>query len=257
MIYFGTGRSYTTDDNSGTTVQGTQQQDIYGVSDNSQLTGLATACQVMPATSSQFNAATSVVTATGGASSTGVSGVSTLAGLQTALMATNPTTGCYIYSGWELPLAQGNATNAAVVTTTGSIPAQQPSERVISSQTLFDGFLLTPTYIPPNAQQIVDGGSSTCDPIPVPGMSKLYGLDYLTGTADPLLSGSFGLVGTAVSNSVSLGSGIASAPVLHVSSNGTVSAAFGIAGVTKLQSLGTPPGVNNGEISWREPVDKQ
>jgi type IV pilus assembly protein PilY1 len=252
VVYFGTGRAYTSNDLSGTNVQGTQQQDIYGVSDNSLLTSLPTACQTMPSTSTLFNSSSTSVTSAGGVSGSGLTGVTTMAGLEAALTATVPATGCYVYSGWVLPLAAGNDTANAV----GTIAAQQPSERVISSQTLFGGILLTPTYTPPNAAQIIAAGSSSCNPIPVPGTSNLYGVNYLTGTADSSLAGTFGVVSTAVNKSISLGTGIASSPVLHVG-NGNVSAAFGIGGGTQLQSIKALGPVSNGEISWREPVDNQ
>jgi type IV pilus assembly protein PilY1 len=252
MIYFGTGRAYTTTDDSGTSDAGTQLQDIYGVSDNSLLTGLASACQVMPSTSSLFDAASVDVGTTGavtGLPATGYSGVSTLSSLESVLIgkvATGANAGCYAYSGWYLPLASGNSTSSVA----------QPSERVISSQTLLAGVLLTPTYVPPNAAQIAADDSTSCNPIPVPGTSNLYGLDYLTGTATTSLAASFGGTTAAIVSFISLGSGMASSPVLH-SSGGHVTAAFGISGGTELQSIGTLSGAANGEISWREPVENQ
>jgi len=248
MVYFGTGRAYTANDLSGTTVQGTQQQDIYGVSDNSLLTNLATACQAMPTTSSLFNSTNTAVTSTNVVSGTGLTGISTLSALEAALTATNASTGCYTYSGWQLALAAGD------IGVTDGTNAQQPSERVISSQTLFGGILLTPTYIPPNAAQIIASGSSVCNPTPVPGTSFLYALDYLTGSANGALGF---VVGTSAVKSVSMGSGIASSPVLHVSPGGKVTAAFGIGGGTEVQSLNGLPPVKDSEISWREPVDNQ
>ncbi len=189
-IYFGTGRSYTTNDNSGTSDQGTQQQDIYGVvvTDDTLLTTLpATVCPDPTARlATLFNASSTVVNSNQTVTGSGISTATTLPSLENSLMATVGGTGtnalCYQYSGWVLPLAQGNASNSAVVTTGGTtITAQQPSERVVSSQTLFSGVLLTPTYVPANLAQITASGSSACDPIPVPGTSNLYGLDYLTG----------------------------------------------------------------------------
>jgi type IV pilus assembly protein PilY1 len=125
---------------------------------------------------------------------------------------------------------------------------------VVSSQTLFEGKLLTPTYIPANKASIDASGSSECNPIPVPGTSYLYGLNYSTGTADPSLAGSFGVSGGKVSKKVSLGSGKASSPVLHIG-NGTVTAAFGIGGGTQLKKISALGASSNGEISWREPVE--
>jgi len=251
-IYFGTGRSYTTNDNSGISDQGTQQQDIYGVTDDTLLTNLPAACQTLPTLATLFNASSTVVNnnTNGTVTGSGISTATTLTSLENALMATVGGTGtnalCYQYSGWVLPLAAGNAAGTV----------QQPSERVVSSQTLFSGILLTPTYIPANLSQITGAGSSACDPIPVPGTSNLYGLDYLTGTASTALANSFGVSGTAISKSLSLGSGMASSPVLHVGGN-NVSAAFGISGGTQLLGIGSLNPGNNGEISWREPVNNQ
>ena len=253
MVYFGTGRSYTVNDDSGATDQGTQQQYIYGVSDNSLLTGLSSACQTAPTTSSLFNASGVSVTYKNGAttvSGSGITGVTSLSDLQTALatvVATGTNAGCFQYSGWYLKLTAGNEASGT----------QQPSERVISSQTLLNGVLLTPTYIPPNAAQITNAGSSACNPFPVPGTSYLYGMNYLTGTADPSLAATFGTSSTGVvSNSLMLGYGMASSPVLHVG-GGNVTAAFGLAGGTKDQKLGPATKGINGEISWREPVTNQ
>lgn len=249
MVYFGTGRAYTVSDDSGATDQGTQQQYIYGVSDNSLLTSLASICQTMPTTSSLYDASGAVVTA-GSSVSGSLSGVTTLQGLQSALSATVTTgadAGCFQYSGWFLPLTAGNEASNT----------QQPSERVISSQTLLSGILLTPTYIPPNATQIATSGSSDCNPFPIPGTSYLYGLNYLTGTADPTLFGTFGAGSNGgVSSSILLGFGMASSPVLHLSGN-NVTASFGIAGGTNRQKIGQVNHNQNGEISWREPVVNQ
>jgi type IV pilus assembly protein PilY1 len=252
MVYFGTGRSFTTDDDSGVSNQGVQQQYIYGVSDNSLLLALPAACQAMPTTTSLFNASAATVSdqgVVGGLPSTGFTGVSTLGALQGVLLstvATGTNAGCYTYSGWRMALKAGDSATAT----------QLPSERVVSSQTLLGGILLTPTYIPPSKAQIDASGTSDCNPIPVPGSSNLYGVNYITGTADTVLAYSFGVISSQISKLVVLGSGKASAPVLH-SQGGKVTAAFGLSGGTKLQSIGSLSGTQNGEISWREPVDNQ
>jgi type IV pilus assembly protein PilY1 len=250
MVYFGTGRSYTANDDSGSSAQGIQQEYIVGVSDNSLLTTLPAACQASPTWSSLYNASNTTVTASGTVSSpSGPTTATTIASLQTALTATvtsGSNAGCYQYSGWYDSLAAGTGGNV-----------QQPSERVVSGQTLLGNILLTPTYIPPSAAQIIAAGSSACNPVPVPGTSNLYGLNYITGTTDTTLASSFGLSSGFISKSVSLGTGKASSPVLHVNSNGMVSAAFGISGGTKLVPVPPLPAKSNGEISWREPVDNQ
>jgi type IV pilus assembly protein PilY1 len=251
MVYFGTGRSFTLNDDSGTSDQGVQQQYIYGVADNSLLTNMAKACQAMPTVDSLYDAGDASVAANGTVSGSGLTDVSTLSGLESALLATSDsgsdTDGCYQYSGWRLALNKGNS----------DASKQQPSERVVSSQTLFNGILLTPTYTPANLQEKTDAKSSDCNPIPVPGTSNLYGLDYLTGTAATSLASVFGTDSSGhVSKSVSLGSGKASSPVLHTG-NGILISAFGISGGTVYQGGGALGNADNGEISWREPLGDQ
>lgn len=265
MVYFGTGRSYTQDDDSGSTLQGTQQQYIYGVADVSLLTGLPTSCQTLPiATNSLFNASTTTLstsgtvavgTGSGLANASTATSISSLVGLLTATdtNASDTTYGCYLYNGWLYALQPG-----AMPTATNGIAASaaQPSERVVSSQVLFAQILLTPTYIPPGAAAIAAANSSVCNPVPVPGTSNLYGMDYLTGTADIGMLASFGSKGGSVLAVVSLGSGLASSPVLHTG-NGTATAAFGLSGGTTLQSVSGASAPTNQEISWREPATNQ
>ncbi|WP_157956465.1 hypothetical protein [Dyella sp. C11] len=259
MIYFGTGRSYTQDDNSGNSLQGTQQQYIYGITDLSLLTSMPATCQKLPiATSSLFNASTTTLGTTGtitvgtGSGLANSSGVTDINALANALSSTDTTATdanyqCYLYDGWMYQLTAG------VIGTGTNANAAQPSERVVSSQVLYDQILLTPTYIPPGAAAIAAANSSVCNPIPVPGTSNLYGMDYLTGTASSGMLSSFGSSGGFVLTKVSLGSGLASSPILHTG-NGTVSAAFGLSGGTTLQNVSGMTNPNNAEISWREPV---
>lgn len=250
MVYFGTGRSFTPDDDSASTQQGVQQQYIYGVSDNSLLTSMPAACQVMPSVATLFDASPVNVAADDTNSVTGLpstdGNVSTLSNLESLLLATSTdANNCYDYSGWKLALAAGDSGTAKV-----------PSERVVSSQTLLGGILLTPTYLPPSQAMINASGSSDCDPIPVPGTSNLYGLNYLTGTADPQLTSSFGVKGGNISRSIALGAGKASAPVLH-SSGGIITAASGLSNTRVTTGSGNSKTAQNGEISWREPADNQ
>lgn len=265
MVYFGTGRSYTQNDNAGTTLPGTQQQYIYGVADVSLLTGLPANCQTLPiATSSLFNASTTTLSTSGtiavgnGSGLANASAATNISSLQGLLGATDTNTtdtnyGCYLYNGWLYALKAG-----VMPTSTNGVAASaaQPSERVVSSQVLFAQILLTPTYIPPGAAAIAAANSSTCNPIPVPGTSNLYGMNYLTGTADIGMLASFGSSGGSVLVATSLGSGLASSPVLHTS-NGTATAAFGLSGGTTLQSVSGASAPQNQEISWREPATNQ
>ncbi|KQX99901.1 hypothetical protein ASD22_06700 [Rhodanobacter sp. Root480] len=249
MLFFGTGRSYTTNDDDGGSAQGTQQQYIYGVSDNSLISWLDADCKKMPTTDPLFDT-TSVEVAADDASISGLptegfDDVNTVDNLAAKLTSQDATTGCYNYSGWKLKLTAGNIDN------------QVPSERVVSSQTLYAGDLQTTTYLPASRQKKLDSGESQCRPIPVPGNSNLYAMNYLTGTADPALAGSFGTDASGnVNRKVGLGGGKASAPVLIVK-DGQVTAAVGLSGGTKLQELGSVGGASNGEISWREPMDNQ
>jgi len=266
MIYFGTGRSFTQDDNSGSSLQGTQQQYIYGVTDVSLLTNLPTTCQALPiSTASLFNASTttlstagtiSVGTGSGLANSSSVNSLNSLIGALTSTdtTATDANYQCYLYNGWSYALKAG-----VMPSSTGGTPTAaqaQPSERVVSSQVLYAQILLTPTYIPPGAAAIAAANSSVCNPVPVPGTSNLYGMDYVTGTANTGMLGSFGSSGGIVNTLISLGSGLASSPVLHTG-NGNVSAAFGLSGGTTLENVSGMNTPTNAEISWREPATNQ
>ncbi|WP_156458353.1 hypothetical protein [Rhodanobacter sp. Root627] len=249
MLFFGTGRSYTTNDDDGASAQGTQQQYIYGVSDNSLISWLDADCKKMPTTDPLFDTTSVEVAAedaeVSGLPTEGFDDVNTVDNLAAKLTSQDATTGCYNYSGWKLKLTAGNIDN------------QVPSERVVSSQTLYAGDLQTTTYLPASRQKKLDSGESQCRPIPVPGNSNLYAMNYLTGTADPALAGSFGTDASGnVNRKVGLGGGKASAPVLIVK-DGQVTAAVGLSGGTKLQELGSVGGASNGEISWREPMDNQ
>ncbi|MGN6329266.1 MAG: pilus assembly protein [Rhodanobacter sp.] len=252
MVYFGTGRSFTTNDDSGSSYQGVQQQYIYGVSDNSLLSWLSSDCKEMPATGPLFDASTIEVAADDNSISglpedvDALKDATTLDALAGVLTSIDKDTGCYAYSGWKMKLAAGDR----------SASVQQPSERIVSSQVLYNGILLTPSYIPANLAARTAAKQSECNPVPVPGTSNLYGMNYVTGTADPSLAKTFGSSGGNISRKVGLGSGKASSPVLHVG-NGKVTAAFGISGGTKLQQIGALGAASNGEISWREPMDNQ
>lgn len=93
-----------------------------------------------------------------------------------------------------------------------------------------------------------------CD---VEGSSKLYGVDYKTGIADP--SATFGSDSSIQNNSVdwapdsiSLGEGLASDPTIHTSSKGGTSV-ITTKSTAETSSTGVtlPPGAT-GRQSWRE-----
>ena len=264
MIYFGTGRSYTQDDDSGNSQQGTQQQYIYGVTDVSLLSNMPTNCLTLPiGTGSLFNSSSTTLSTSGtvavgtGSGLSNASSVTNINALANALLTVDgtPTDAnyqCYQYDGWMYALTPG----VMAPSTGNTASTAQPSERVVSSQVLYDQILLTPTYIPPGAAAIAAANSSVCNPVPVPGTSNLYGMNYVTGTASANMLESFGSSSGTVNTKVSLGSGLASSPILHTG-NGTVTAAFGLSGGTTLQNIGGMNTPTNAEISWREPMTNQ
>jgi type IV pilus assembly protein PilY1 len=139
--------------------------------------------------------------------------------------------------GWSLKLQ----------TTTG-----QPSERMVSSQTLLGGVLLSTTYIP---------SLETCTGV---GTSRLYGLNYKTGTADPA-NPFFGSSGSGdgkkeLKNSTDLGPGLPAQPSLHIgegSGERKVTACVQTStGAILCKDITTLKSVLSGEVSWREPVDQ-
>ena len=217
MVFFGTGRAFTKAD-----LSDKQQQIIAAVVDKGGTYALNTLYDV---TNIQVNTDNTV---TGAPSSVNSEG--TFAQLVST------------YPGWVDYLSIKNSSNQSI-----------PAERVISAQALSGGVLLTATYLP---------GTDTCTD---QGQGQLYGMDYKSGTSS---SGLLGFLGTStkggsiIAKSISLGAGLPSQPSLHKGgsqANGaqqlrvcvqTSSGAIICHDVTPLQ------GINSGEISWREPVDK-
>jgi Tfp pilus tip-associated adhesin PilY1 len=126
-----------------------------------------------------------------------------------------------------------------------------PSERIIATQVLSGGVLVTSAYTP-GTDQCTDQGTG-----------RLYAMNYGTGTADPGLAEFLGKGTTGTLNKfVPLGKGLPSQPSLHSGSTAgdgdkklrvcvqTSSGAIICQDVKPLQ------GVTSGEISWREPLDK-
>ncbi|WP_250627149.1 pilus assembly protein [Pinirhizobacter soli] len=256
FIYFGSGRAFTDADDAATTSQGTQQQYIYGISDNSLLLGLNAACQTLAVSDASLFVSTNVQVLTDGTLGATTAGATTLASLTSALQAKSTTTPfCFTYSGWKLALTPGDGTASALV----------PSERVVNSQTLLGGILLTPTYVPPTKADKDASNSSDCNPSSVSGTSYLYALNYITGTADShaasfgSAAGSGGKAGE-VYKKTTIGKGKASAPSLHTTpgSGATkVTACMQIGDKVVCKDVGTISPVNSHQISWREPVDQQ
>ncbi|MDR3419100.1 MAG: hypothetical protein P4L83_23235 [Nevskia sp.] len=142
--------------------------------------------------------------------------------------------------GWKLELnvpASGDTIDAA--------------ERVISGSLLYGGTLFTPAYTP---------NTSLCLGL---GASRLLGVNYLTGVANPLVPA----LGTYVNssktyayNSVSLGAGSAATPTLHIN-NQTTGANSNATGTVNSDMSGTnisavgvtlPASLRSTEIDWRQ-----
>lgn len=127
-----------------------------------------------------------------------------------------------------------------------------PSERVVSAQSLLGGLLLTATYTP---------GTSICTGL---GTSSLYGLNYKTGTADPgAFFGTSGSGDKAISlPSTSLGQGLPAPPSLHAGDttddrNGqkkVTACTQTSTGAIICKDVVTLDPVTSGETSWREPL---
>lgn len=127
----------------------------------------------------------------------------------------------------------------------------KPSERVVSTQALLGGILITNAYTP---------GTDLCTNL---GSGREFATDYETGTANPN-STKFGvsLSTGLVSVSKDLGAGLPSAPSLHVGA-GNQSNSHTITACTQTSTGAiicmpvtalTP--VTSGEISWRQPLDQ-
>ncbi|UPG88886.1 hypothetical protein L2Y96_15960 [Luteibacter aegosomaticola] len=130
------------------------------------------------------------------------------------------------------------------------VNSTNPSERVVSAQTLLGDILLTATYIP---------GTSICTGL---GASYLIGSNYKTGTASPTAP----IFGTGsngrISDSMSLGQGMPAPPSLHAGDNTsdrngskTVTACTQTStGAIVCKDVATLNPVTSGETSWREPL---
>ncbi|MDF4004490.1 hypothetical protein P3W33_13900 [Luteibacter sp. PPL552] len=226
MVFFGTGRLFTSTDKATT-----GQQRIYGLIDTQLLN--PTDAQYL-ATISQSNLVnvTNVdvftdQTVQNVPTNAAFSGVTNFTGLAGAF----DTPGI---AGWYRNLST-NGTN--------------PSERVVSAQSLLGGLLLTAAYTP---------GTSICTGL---GSSVLYGLDYRAGVGSP--NGFFGTAAGSnkVLTSASIGAGLPAPPSLHAgdASNGprgakTVTACTQTStGAIVCKDVATLQPVTSGETSWREP----
>jgi Tfp pilus assembly protein, tip-associated adhesin PilY1 len=125
-----------------------------------------------------------------------------------------------------------------------------PSERVVSAQTLLGDILLTATYIP---------GTSICTGL---GASYLVGSNYKTGTATPGAPIFGNASNGRLNDSMSLGQGMPAPPSLHAGDDSTdrngsktVTACTQTStGAIVCKDVATLKPVTSGETSWREPL---
>ncbi|QDE40426.1 hypothetical protein FIV34_15045 [Luteibacter pinisoli] len=228
LVYFGTGRLFTTADKATS-----GQQRIFGLIDTA----------LLPSTDAQYSTsitqsklinvtgidvATDATQAVSGLPSgvTALNGVTNFPGLTAAFNAAG-------VAGWYRDL---------------STKTNNPSERVVSSQTLLGALLLTAAYTP---------GTAICTGL---GTSQLYGQNYATGTGDP--SGFFGSSGGKAVVTSDLGSGLPAPPAMHVGDGSslpgggkTVTACTQTStGAIVCKDVATLKPVTSGESSWREPL---
>ncbi len=231
MVYFGTGRLFNSADKATT---GTQR--IFGLIDTA----------LLPATDAQASTPISfstLINVTGIAVNGTDPTTQKVTGLPSNPLLKNVRDFVGLAGAFNSPGIAGWYRN---LTTNGT----NPSERVVSSQALLGGLLLTAAYTP---------GTSICTGL---GNSVLYGQNFETGTGDP--GGFFGndTAGNVLVSS-NLGAGLPAPPSLHTgdgtSTNGgkTVTACTQTStGAIVCKDVATLSPVTSGESSWREPLGK-
>jgi type IV pilus assembly protein PilY1 len=217
MVFFGTGRVFTKSD-----MSDQQQQVIAGLVDTGSTLSYTDLFDV------------SNVTAYDNGTVTGAGANVTDTQALEAALAAKP--------GWRFGLSTKDASNNNI-----------PAERVVSTQVLSGGILLTSTYLP---------GTDMCTD---QGQGLLYGMNYKTGSTAQGLVGFLGTHstqnGNVINRSVSLGAGLPSQTSLHrgsASGNGQKLRACiqTSSGAIICYDISPLSGVSSGEISWREPLDK-
>lgn len=225
MVFFGTGRLFNSPDKATS-----GQQRIYGIIDTSLLSTGDAQYSTAPIPASKVADVTDIDVYTDGSIDNGLSDTTSFSELSKLFDTTD-------YLGWYRNLS-----------TSGS----NPSERVVSAQTLLGSVLLTNTYVP---------GTSICTGL---GTSATFGLNYKTGTADPNLTffGSTTSGGKQMVNpSASLGQGLPAPPSLHLGSSDQtgkkkVTACVQTStGAIICKDIVTLNPVTSSEQSWREPVE--
>ena len=226
-VYAGTGRLFVTADQASN-----EQQALFGVIDP--LDG-ANPSQPYPSWATMTDVTSAVANATG-ANAGMITGVGSTALTEAQLESkifTAPNKGS---RGWKITLSASNSS------------LNNSAQRVLSSTALLGNVLFATAYTP---------NTTLCL---APGSSVLYGLNYLTGVANPS-NPALGLNtgGNAYNNYISLGAGLAAAPSVHL--DNTVGAG-GQGQVTIVTQTSTSvisttqaqvsSGVTNGEIDWRQ-----
>ncbi|MDQ6648384.1 MAG: PilC/PilY family type IV pilus protein [Pseudomonadota bacterium] len=218
MVFFGTGRVYTKND-----LSDKSQQAVVGLIDSGLTTAYGSLLDVTDVT---------------------VTDKGVVAGADTSVTDINALTGAaQLATGWisELDIPKGTGDTSL------------PSERVVATQVLSGGALLTTSYIP---------GTDLCTD---QGTGRLYAMNYGTGTADARFIGMLGTTGTdtkTINKSISLGKGLPSQPSLHNGGTGSTgdqtlrACVQTSSGAIICHDILPLKGINSSEISWREPLTK-
>jgi len=224
-VYAGTGRLYVYADQSST-----EQQALFGTIDPTDGT-------TQPAPSyASFTDVTNAIAHVNTGNITGVNGSTSTTGITESalesLIYTPPSGGS---RGWKITL---NAAN-----TTAGITAQ----RVLNSSAVLGSTLFVSAYTP-NTNLCLAEGSSV-----------LFGLNYITGVANPVNPAFGANSSNNAYNSVSLGAGVGAAPGLHLDSTtgaggqGNVSIIVQTStGALMVNTAPVAPTANTGEIDWRQ-----
>lgn len=230
MVFAGTGRAYSKKD-----LSSVQQQKIFGMVDTSLLASTDVQYHTLPLAMSDLVNVTGI----------SVNTDSTVTGTSDTTLNTYDALVNSFNSadrlGWYLNLTAPSSTTDTT-----------PSERVVSTQSLLGGVLLTTTFFP---------GTDTCTDV---GRGALYGLNYKTGTAFPSTN-FFGTTTSSggkqvVNRSTDLGPGLPAPPSLHVG-DGTgarklTACVQTSTGAIICKEITTLKSVTSSEISWREPLDR-
>lgn len=224
-LFFGTGRYLVEGDKSSLA-----QQNLYGVMDQS------TSAATVTVSSSELLDVTDIAVYTNDtlANATDASGnpIANISALASFVSLTDANSNNALdHVGWTRRLDYDGAT---------------PSERNISQMSLLGATLFATTYVPNEDQ---------CNS---EGISYLYGLYYLTGTAypDPSVFGSDTTTGEA-NTRLELGRGLATTPSVHVGSGKegndvTVITQISTGVIVQSDATTISSGVRSGEVSWQE-----